>query len=119
MGCAHCHGGDPTKGPPDPARRYAGGFPFPMLPGMMGTGTVFAANLTSDPETGLGKWTVDEIASTIRTMVRPDKRQLHGPMTWLQGGWSQLDSEDITAVATYIHQLPPVKNQVPASTYKP
>ncbi len=118
MLCGHCHGADPTKGPPDPTKQFAGGFPFPMPP-MLGTGTVFSANLTSDPETGLGKWTTEQIARTITTMMRPNGKPIAGPMMFLQGGWSQLDPADIDAVAAFIHQLPPVKNQVPPSTFKP
>ena len=52
-------------------------------------------------------------------MVRPDGRPIFGPMLFLQGGWSQLEDNDIKAVAAFIKTLPPVKNKVPASTFKP
>ena len=37
---------------------------------MLGTGTLYAPNLTSDPATGLGKWTPEQIANTDRKSTR-------------------------------------------------
>ena len=85
----------------------------------LGTGTLWSRNITTDPETGIGKWTEEQIYTTLKTMVRPDGRMIHGPMLFMQGPWSQLDDADIQAVAAYIKQLPPVKNKVPESTFKP
>jgi cytochrome c553 len=119
MLCNHCHW-TPKKdysGPVDMNHLFSGGFVF-ELP-MLGSGKLYAANLTSDPDTGLGKWTEEQIATTIQTMVRPDGRPIFGPMQFLQGGWSQLEDSDIKAVAAFIKTLPPVKNKVPASTFKP
>jgi mono/diheme cytochrome c family protein len=117
MLCSHCHFTPGPHGEPQPDKMFAGGLEF-AIP-MLGTGSVFSANLTSDPATGLGKWTEAQIASTIQTMMRPDGRQIQGPMLFLQGGWSQLAPADIRAVAAYIHALPPVNHAVPPSTFKP
>ena len=118
MLCSHCHW-TPKKdfsGLVDINHMYSGGLVFEIP--MLGTGKLFA-NITSDPDTGIGKYTQDQLATTIKTMVRPDGRPIFGPMQFLQGGWSQLDDNDIKAVAAYIKSLPPVKNKVPASTFKP
>ena len=96
---------------------FSGGLPFEIP--MLGTGKLWSRNITSDPDTGIGKWTEDQIFTTIKTMVRPDGKPIYGPMQFMQGPWSQLDDADLHAVAAYIKQLPPVKNKVPDSTFKP
>ena len=85
---------------------------------MFGSGKLYARNITSDPDTGIGKWTEEQIFQTIRTMVKPDGKMINPPMLLLQGGWSQLEEKDLRAVATFIHQLPPVKHKVADSTFK-
>src|SRR5687767_2953167 len=46
-------------------------------------GVSFAANLTPDPETGLGRWTEETFIATLRTGRREGKgRQLLPPMPW-------------------------------------
>jgi hypothetical protein len=118
MLCNHCHWTpDHHMAPAGPDKMFSGGMPMEMP--MLGTGILYSRNITSDPETGIGKWTEDQIFSTIKTMVRPDGRQLQGPMLFLQGGWSQLEERDVRAVATFIKHLPAVKNAVPASTFTP
>ena len=119
MLCSHCHW-TPKKdfsGPVDMNHMFSGGLVFEIP--MLGKGKLYSANITSDPETGIGKWTEEQIATTIKTMVRPDGRPIFGPMQFLQGGWSQLEDSDIKAVAAFIKTLPPVKNKVPASNFKP
>jgi hypothetical protein len=34
-------------------------------------------------------------------------------------GWSQMADDDLKAVAKFVKALPPVKNKVPADTFKP
>ena len=103
--------------PAGPDKMFSGGLPFEIP--MLGTGKLWARNITSDPETGIGKWTEDQILTTIMTMVKPDGTMIDGPMQFMQGPWSQLSDDDLHAVAAYIKSLPPVKNKVPDSTFKP
>ncbi len=118
MLCSHCHW-QPGKDmmPAGPDKMFAGGLPInaPML----GSGTIYTRNITSDPETGIGKWTEDQIYTAIKTMTKPDGKMIQGPMLFLQAPWSQLEDKDLHAVAAFIKQLPPVKNKVPPSTFKP
>ena len=119
MLCNHCHW-TPNKemtGPAGMDHMFSGGLPLEFPP--MGKGTLFTANLTSDPDTGLGKWTEEQIYTTLKTMVRPDGRPIMGPMQILQAGWSQLQDDDLKHVAAFIKKLPPVKNKVPKSTFVP
>ena len=57
--CGHCHAADPEKIPDGP---LSGGFAFRSWR----IGTVCAASLTPDNETGLGLWSEAEIVRAIR-----------------------------------------------------
>jgi mono/diheme cytochrome c family protein len=117
MLCSHCHWTPlpKTMTPAGPDKLFSGGMPL-QLP--MATGTLYSPNITSDPETGIGKWTEDQIFGVIKSMQKPDGKVVRGPMVLLQSTWSQLDDDDLRAVAVYVKQLPAVRNKVPESTYK-
>lgn len=107
MGCGDCHTPGILMGKPDFARFLGGsevGFEIP------GLGIFYPPNLTSDPETGLGKWTEAQIVTAVRTGVRPDGRQLAPimPSVW----YKNLTDSDARALARYIKSLPPVRNKV-------
>jgi cytochrome c553 len=75
-------------------------------------GTLYASNITSDPETGVGKWTDAELARAIRSGMSQNGRMLHWQaMTWDYA--SNLDEEDVRALVAYLRTLPPVKHEVP------
>ena len=76
-----------------------------------GSGAFFGPNLTPDKETGLGKWTDDQIVSAITAGVAADGRRLAPIMPY--AGLSHLTSEDAHAIVAYLRSLPPVKNAVP------
>jgi hypothetical protein len=74
-------------------------------------GVSFAANLTPDRNTGTGIWTFDIFKNTIRNgrhwgVARP----LLPPMPWFN--YRHMTDQDLLAVYTYIHSLPPIRNQV-------
>jgi mono/diheme cytochrome c family protein len=136
MGCNDCH--TPYKmgpnGPePDMSRQLTGhpaGLVMPPPPKLpegpwvgtaAGTNTAFAgpwgvsftANLTPDPETGLGRWTEDMFIATMKTGRHQGKgRPILPPMPYPNVGG--LNDEDIRAVFAYLQSLPPVSNRVPA-----
>ena len=73
MDCTGCHTPGALAGNPDLQRYLAGsgiGFEMP------GFGVFFPPNLTPDMETGIGKWSEDEIMMAVRGGVRPDGREL-------------------------------------------
>ena len=76
-------------------------------------GVSFTANLTPDPETGLGKWTEQMFITALRTGRHEGKgRPILPPMPypWI----SKLTDEDLGAVFAYLQSIPPVRNKVPA-----
>jgi mono/diheme cytochrome c family protein len=95
--CFFCHGADGSGG------RKVSWRPF---------GTLWARNITSDRDTGIGAWSDAEIARAMRSGISRDGRPLHWQgMTW--DLLSNLDEEDVRAVIAYLRALPPVKNAVP------
>ena len=75
-------------------------------------GLSFAANLTPDMETGLGRWSEDDFVQTIRTGRRLGRgRPLLPPMPIPV--YSQMTDDDLKAVFAYLKTLPPVRNKVP------
>lgn len=118
MHCASCHA---TPGAA-PTHAFAGGKPMrPFGAGLatIGTGTLYAGNLTPDRETGLGAWSAADLARSVRLLVRPDGTTLRGPMQLYAAGWSALTEPDATALGAYLAQLPPIQNPVPPATFAP
>jgi mono/diheme cytochrome c family protein len=76
-------------------------------------GVSFTANLTPDPETGLGKWTEEMFMATLRTGRHQGKgRPILPPMPW--HFYRDLTDDDMKAVFAYLQTLPPIRNRVPA-----
>jgi len=70
-------------------------------------GTVYSSNITPDPETGIGKWTDDQIITAIRAGRRPNGERLipvH-PYPTFNG----MAEEDLRAVVAYLRSVPPVR----------
>jgi mono/diheme cytochrome c family protein len=135
MGCNDCH--TPWKpgpmGPEPDMTRALTGHPADMVmppppalpPGpwlWMGAatntafagpwGVSFTANLTPDPETGLGQWTEEMFLQTLRTGRHEGKgRPILPPMPVKMIG--QLNDEDLKSIFAYLQSLAPVKNRVP------
>lgn len=106
-GCSDCHTPGGMLGTPD-MKRYLGGsdvgFSIP------GQGVFVGQNLTPDPDTGLGKWTGDQIVTAIRKGKRPDGTELSGVMP--SASFAHLTDEDADAIAAFLESLPPVSNKV-------
>ena len=139
MGCHDCH--TPMKlgpnGPePDMARALSGHPenvavpPATVPPGylaMIGAsftsftgpwGTSFTRNLTSDKETGLGDWTVDEFIATMKTgRERGKGRPILPPMP--VQNLKALSDADIRSLFAYLQSLPAIKNRTPQPVEPP
>ena len=75
-------------------------------------GISFTANLTSDPETGVGKWTVQEFFDTLRSGRHLGRgRPILPPMPW--PAYGQMTDEDLAAIFAYLQTVPPIVNKVP------
>jgi mono/diheme cytochrome c family protein len=104
--CTVCHTPMGATGGPDFAYRLgAGGLP---LPGPWGVS--ISANITPDPETGIGKWSDEQIKKAITDGVRPDDTQLAPPMPY--AFYRSLRPEDLDAIVAYLRSLPPIEHAV-------
>jgi mono/diheme cytochrome c family protein len=75
-------------------------------------GVSFTANLTPDPETGLGKWTLRNFVDTIRSGRHMGRgRQILPPMPVPM--YKHMTDEDLEAIYTYLRTIPPIQNRVP------
>jgi len=72
---------------------------------------ISSANITSDPATGLGAWTDDEIARAIQEGISRDGHALFPVMPYLD--FASLDEEDIASIVVYLRTIPAVQHQVP------
>jgi hypothetical protein len=141
MGCHDCH--TPLKlgprGPePDMDRALTGHPeqltmpPAPALPpgpwGWTGAvtntafagpwGVSFTANLTPDPETGLGSWTEEMFIATMKTGRHQGKGRPVLPPMPVQV-IRNLSNSDFTDLFAYLLSLKPVHNRVPAPIDQP
>jgi len=62
-------------------------------------------------ETGIGRWSQEEIINAIRRGVRPTGEKMYPVMPYQY--YSFMAMEDLKALVAYLMTLPPVRNQVP------
>jgi mono/diheme cytochrome c family protein len=68
----------------------------------------FALTLTEDITTGLGSWTVDNIATYLKTGVLEGKTTAIGPMAEvINNSLRYLTDSDLHAIAAYLKAIPP------------
>jgi mono/diheme cytochrome c family protein len=69
-------------------------------------------NITPDPETGIGKWSADDIASYLETGMDPDGDFAGSLMAdVVDRSTSKLTAEDRAAIVTYLKSLPPIRSE--------
>ncbi len=106
--CGDCHTPGHFLGKPDMAHKLSGSDVGFLIPGL---GYFWGSNLTPDSETGIGRWTQAQIATAIRTGVRPDGRVLTPAMPWRS--FAAMTDSDAMAIAAYLKTLPPTRRAVP------
>ena len=75
-------------------------------------GTSYAANITSDANTGIGAWTEATFIEAMRTGRHWLKdRPIMPPMPW--HAYAQMTDDDLKAIFAYLMTVPPVDNRVP------
>jgi mono/diheme cytochrome c family protein len=110
--CGSCHvsgfadmvAGDEGKEVP-----LKGGLKFPMGP----LGTIYTRNLTPDRETGIGRYSDQQLFRMMRHGIRPDGL---ASMPVLMPFWKMAD-DDLVAVVSYLRSVAPVENDVPVNDW--
>src|SRR4029079_4495354 len=111
--CVECHAGSIqeyeqfglTGVPP----QMSGGTPIKLGP----IGTIYAKNITPDPETGIGRYSDPLIARMLRHGVRPDGRASIPQIM----PFGNMGDDDIVAVLSFLRTRRPVRKQAPANEW--
>lgn len=101
--CVACHSVEGGK-------ELAGGRPIvtPM-------GTIWSTNITPDPETGIGTWSLDDFRAAMIDGVAPGGKHLLPAMPY--ENFRLMKEEDIAALYDYLmHDVAPVHYQAPEPT---
>lgn len=78
-------------------------------------GAYAASNITPDPETGIGRWSEEDMLRALVTGMRPNGYAIRGPMADYVADSSRfLTREDLRAVNAYLRTVPPIRNPIPA-----
>lgn len=110
VACGNCHFQRGEKGEPLFEKGLSGGMLFDEPPFK-----AYAANITPDRDTGIGRWTDAQLAKAIREGVRPDKTIIGPPMP--VEFYRHLSDADLQAIIATLRAQPAVKNAVAKSTY--
>ena len=102
--CAACHTA-PSGAP------FAGGLAM-----QSGFGTIYATNITPDPDYGIGRWTADDFWRALHDGVRRDGQQLYPAMPYTS--YRGMARQDADAIYAYVMQLPPAKVANPATNLR-
>jgi len=89
----------------------AAGLEVPLSGGVLfnlDLGKIYSKNITSDKETGIGKYNDGEIARALRYGVHPDGGPVYDFMPF-----HNMCDDDLTAVISYLRTQSPVQNVVP------
>jgi len=73
-------------------------------------------NITPDRDTGIGKWSVEEIADYLGSGNKPDGDVAGGLMAEVidgtLAGYKDLNKADLLAIAQYLKTIPPIRNKI-------
>lgn len=71
-------------------------------------GSIYTPNITPDSATGIGAWSDEQLAQSLRYNVGHDRKALVGIMPF-----NEMSDDDLTAVISYLRTMKPVQHQVP------
>lgn len=103
--CMGCHTPSLPDGLPDTNKSFAGGREF--IPEKL-----WSLNITNDEETGLGKWTDQQIIKAIKEGIDDEGKPLLPVMPYYV--YANMDNKDVRAIIAYLRtEVKPVHNEVP------
>lgn len=116
--CQSCHalGTTGPRSPDDSEFMDGSNKPFDTP----GIGKVWAPNLTPDVETGLGRYSAEQIAQAIRTGKRlQDGKPMAYPMSSFIPHLAGMHEQDMNDLVSWLKSLKPVKHKVPPRELQP
>lgn len=107
-GCFGCHSESfQTTNDLEPEKSggyYGGGNPLLDMDGHL----MPSANITPDPETGIGSWNQEQFLQAVKYGKRPDGSLLRYPMQ----PHTPLSDNEVNAMYAFLKTVPPIKNAV-------
>ncbi len=101
-GCASCHAAPKASG--EEKLKLGGGLelktPF---------GVFVAPNISPDPSSGLGNWSLADFASAMKRGVRPDGAHYYPAFPY--PSYSRMTDQDVSDLWAFINTLPPVSTR--------
>jgi mono/diheme cytochrome c family protein len=97
--CMSCH----TNGDDSP---FAGGLAFETP-----FGTVYSTNITPDPATGIGQWSLEDLTNAMRHGEIPDGTNLYPVFPYTS--FAKVSDEDIAAIYAYLKTIAPMTSTPP------
>ena len=114
LGCGACHTEGALTGRPNMHRWLAGssvGIAYTNPLEFSRPGIAFPPNITPHPETGIGRWSRQQVAAAIRAGAGRHGRGRILVMPWQ--GYAKLSDEDVLAIVDYLHSVEPINSRVP------
>jgi mono/diheme cytochrome c family protein len=106
--CGECHTPRTLTLAPDSSRFLAGAPKGPEDQAI--------PNITPDAETGIGQWSIEEIADYLGSGIKPDGDVAGGLMAELiegtLAGFKDLTKADRLAIAQFLKTIPPIRNKI-------
>lgn len=107
--CQECHTPRTLWGTLDRSRDLAGN--------PRGIDGEVTPNITPDPETGVGKWSDDDMVSLLKSGFLPNMDNVQGLMALViegvpEGGYKDMTDDDAQAVTQYLKSVPPVVQRI-------
>lgn len=97
--CVSCH----TNGDDSP---FAGGLAFETP-----FGTIYSTNITTDAETGVGQWSLEDFSNAMRHGEKPDGTHLYPVFPYTS--FAKVSDEDIASIYAYLKTIAPVNSTPP------
>ncbi len=116
LGCGVCHTDGALVGEPDLDRALGGsrtGIAYTNPLEYRYPGVVYPPNITPDEETGIGRWTDQQIKLAVRAGLSTHVGRRITVMPWQ--GYAKLKTYDVDAIVAYLRTVRPVKHRVPAN----
>lgn len=115
LGCGRCHTegyltGNQARGPYLAGSRIGMAYTAYSMD-ETNPGVVFPSNLTGDPETGLGSWSIEDITTAMTQGITRDGHERLMIMPWVN--YNAITRADLLAIAGYLKSLGPVKRAIP------
>jgi len=103
LDCVGCHTEGFSADKMGHAQAFAGGFEFTDP-----TGTpIWSKNITLDPATGIGRWSVDGFERAVTRGITPEGYLVRKPMPL----FARLDRTDVEALYRFLQSMPKVQRQ--------